>query len=146
MTWLSRWLLSTIAVSLLHLGCGWGGGQENDKIEILHEEKSPCGQFAATVFSCSGGGAAGYFYFNANLRKVGEKINHRDVLMGKHPTWKAFRDIDVDWVDALNLNVSYKQSGSPPYQENNAVKIKSKYGIRVNHLIKPNKTKDSKID
>ena len=39
-------------------------------MEILQEEKSPNGQYVATSFSCSGGGAAGYFYFNANLREA----------------------------------------------------------------------------
>lgn len=144
MTWLSKWLLSTIAVSLLHLGCGWGGGQENDKIEILHEEKSPCGQFAATVFSCSGGGAAGYFYFNANLRKAGEELDQLDVLMGKHKDWKAFFDIEVRWIDNENLELSYEEIDLPAYVENNAVKVKSKYGIRIHHLIKPTKQKIQK--
>ena len=104
---------SAIICSLLMLliGCiDFGGGPDTDKIEIIGEEKSPNGKVIATSFSCSGGGAAGYFYFNANLRKAGEKLDQRDGLLGKHKTWKAFTDIELKWIDDKNLEVSYKQS------------------------------------
>jgi hypothetical protein len=81
-------------------------------------------------------GAAGYFYFNANLRKVGEELDQLDVLMGKHKDWKAFAAIEVRWIDDENLEVSYRQDESPSYKENNAVKVQSKYGIKIHHLIK----------
>ena len=59
-----------LCLSVLLLGCidFSGGGPDTDKIKIIGEEKSPNGKFIATSFSCSGGGAAGYFYFNASLR------------------------------------------------------------------------------
>ena len=68
--------------SVFLLGCidFSGGGPNTDKIKIIGEENSPNGKFIATSFSCSGGGAAGYFYFNANLRKAGEKLDQRDGL------------------------------------------------------------------
>ena len=116
-----------------------GGGPGTDKIEIIGEEKSPNGKFIATSFSCSGGGAAGYFYFNANLRKAGEELDQLDVLMGKHKDRKAFFDVEVRWIDDENLEVSYRQNESPAYKENNAVKVESKYGIKIHHLIKKRK-------
>jgi hypothetical protein len=126
-----------ICLPVFLVGCiDFGGSRENDKVEIQQEEKSPNGQYVATSFSCSGGGAAGYFYFNANLRKVSEELDQLDVLMGKHKDWKAFFDIKVRWIDDKNLEVSYKQSDSPAYIENNAVKVESKYGIKIHHLIK----------
>jgi hypothetical protein len=87
--------LWALCLPFLLIGCidFFGGSRENDKVEILQEEKSPNGQYIATSLSCSGGGAAGYFYFNANLRKVGEELDQLDVLMGKHKDWKAFLDI-----------------------------------------------------
>ena len=112
------------------------GSRDHDKVEIIQEEKSPNGQYVATSFSCSGGGAAGYFYFNANLRKVGEELDQLDVLMGKHKDWKAFFDVEVRWSDDENLEVSYKEIDLPAYVENNAVKVESKYGIKIRHLIK----------
>jgi hypothetical protein len=119
------------------VGCiDFGGSRENDEVKIIQEEKSPNGQYVATSFSCSGGGAAGYFYFNANLRKAGEELDQLDVLMGKHKDWKAFAGIEVRWIDDENLEISYTQDESPAYKENNAVKVKSKYGIEVCHLIK----------
>jgi len=51
------------------------GSRDHDKIEIIQEETSPNGQYVATSFSCFGGGGAGYFYFNANLRKAGEELD-----------------------------------------------------------------------
>ena len=112
------------------------GNRDHDKVEIIQEEKSPNGQYVATSFSCSGGGAAGYFYFNANLRKVGEELDQLDVLMGKHKDWKAFFDVEVRWIDDDNLEVSYKEIDLPEYVEKNAVKVESKYGIKIHHVIK----------
>ena len=115
-------LKATFAVicSLLMLSIGCidfsGGGPGTDKIEIIAEEKSPNGKLIATSFSCSGGGAAGYFYFNASLRKAGEKLDQRDGLLGKHKTWKAFANIEVKWIDDENLEVSYNQFNSPDYR------------------------------
>ena len=114
--------------------------RDHDKVEIIQEEKSPNGQYVATSFSCSGGGAAGYFYFNANLRKAGEELDQLDVLMGKHKDWKAFFDVEVRWIDDENLEVSYEEIDDlPAYVENNAVKVKSKYGIKIHHVIKKEK-------
>ena len=130
-----------LCLSMLPLGCidFSGGGPDTDKIEIIGEEKSPNGKFIATSFSCSGGGAAGYFYFNANLRKAGEKLDQRDGLLGKHKTWKAFTDIKLKWIDDKNLEVSYNQSDSPDYKENNAVKVESKHGIKIHYVVKKRK-------
>ena len=112
------------------------GNRGHDKVEIIQEEKSPNGQYVATSFSCSDGGAAGYFYFNANLRKAGEELDQLDVLMGKHKDWKAFFDIEVHWIDDDNLELSYKEIDLPEYVKNNAVKVESKYGIKIHHVIK----------
>ena len=104
-------------------------------MEILSEKASPNGKFIATSFSCSGGGTAGYFYFNASLRKAGDKLDQRDGLLGKHKTWKAFTDIDVRWIDDGNLEVSCKQENSPAYRENNSVKVESKHGIKIHYIV-----------
>ena len=132
--------LFTLTLSVFLLGCiDFGGGFDTDEIEIIGEEKSPNGKFIATSFSCSGGGAAGYFYFNASLRKADEKLDQRAGLLGKHKTWKAFTDIEVKWIDDKNLEVSYNQSNSPAYKENNAIKVESKHGIKIHYVVKKGK-------
>ena len=130
-----------LCLSVLLLGCidFSGGGPETDTIKIIGEEKSPNGKFIATSFSCSGGGAAGYFYFNASLRKASEKLDQRDGLLGKCKTWKAFANIEVKWIDNENLEVSYNQFNSPDYKENNAVKVESKHGIKIHYKVKQGK-------
>ena len=130
-----------LTLSVFLLGCVdfSGGGPDTDKIEIISEAKSPNGKLIATSFSCSGGGAAGYFYFNASLRKAGEKLDQRAGLLGKNKTWKAFGNIEVKWIDDENLEVSYNQSNSPDYKENNAVKVESKYGIKIHYKVKKGK-------
>ncbi|MBT3708242.1 MAG: hypothetical protein HOG19_02290 [Gammaproteobacteria bacterium] len=129
--------LLVITVTMLLMGCiDFEGGPVTDKIEIITEKKPPNGKLIATSFSCSGGGAAGYFYFNASLRKAGEKLDQRDGLLGKHKTWKAFADIEVKWIGDENLGVSCKQSDSPDYKENNAVKVGSKHGIKIHYVVK----------
>ena len=125
----------TLCLPVLLTGCP-DFGEGSDTVEILGEEKSPNGEFIATSFSCSGGGAAGYFYFNASLRKAGEKLDPYDVLLGKHKTWKAFTDIEVGWIDDDNLEVSCKQNDSPEYRENNAVKVESRHGIKIHYKVK----------
>ena len=126
-----------LCLPMLLIGCiDFGGEPDNDTVEILGEEKSPNGKFIATSFSCSGGGAAGYFYFNANLRKAGEKLDQRDGLLGKHKTWKAFTDIELKWIDDKNLEVSYKQTDSPDYKESNSIKVESKHGIKIHYKVK----------
>ena len=125
-------LLITIAAVVL-VGCG--SYNKTDIVRVLSEKVSPNGQLIASSFSCSGGGAAGYFYFNANLRRVEEKLDQRDCLLGKHKTWKAFNDIEVRWIDDSNLEISYKQDNSSSYRENNSVKVGSKYGVNIHYLV-----------
>ena len=135
-----RMLGLVLCLLMLLIGCiDFGGGLDTDTVEIVAEEKSPNGKFIATSFSCAGGGAAGYFYFNASLRKAGEKLDQRDGFLGKHKTWKAFTDIEVRWIDDENLEVSCKQDDSPDYKENNAVKVESKYGIKIHYKVKKGK-------
>jgi len=125
-------LLITIAAVVL-VGCG--SYNNTDIVRVLSEKASPNGQLIASSFSCSGGDAAGYFYFNANLRRVEEKLDQRDCLLGKHKTWKAFNDIEVRWIDDSNLEISYKQDNSSSYRENNSVKVGSKYGVNIHYLV-----------
>ena len=56
--------------------------------------------------------------------------------MGKHKTWMAFNDIRVRRIDDSNLEISYKQNNSPSYQDNNSVKVSSKFGINIHYVIK----------
>ncbi|MEC9092948.1 MAG: hypothetical protein VX438_09605 [Planctomycetota bacterium] len=124
-------------LSLLPLGCtDPDKGPSTDQIEIISEEKSPNGQFVATCFFCSGGGAAGYFYANVSLRKAGEQLDQRDGLLGKFKTWKSFSEIEVKWINDKNLEVAYKQSDSPDHRENNSVKVEAKQGIQIHYVLK----------
>ena len=129
---MKHFLLTTIAAVVL-VGCG--SYNNTDIVRVLSEKASPNGQLIASSFSCSGGGAAGYFYFNANLRRVEEKLDQRDCLLGKHKTRKAFNDIEVRWIDDSNLEISYKQDNSSSYRENNSVKVGSKYGVNIHYLV-----------
>jgi hypothetical protein len=122
---------------ILLIGCiDFGGGPDMDTVEILSEEASSNGRFIATSFYCSGGGAAGYVYCNASLRKAGDKLDQRDGLLGKHKTWKGFYQIDVHWIDNGNLEVSYERGNSPAYREHTAVRVKSKHGINIHYKVK----------
>ena len=129
---MKHFILTTIAAVIL-VGCS--SYKNSDKVELLSEKTSPNGKFIATSFSCEGGGAAGYFYFNANLRRVEEELDPRDCLMGKHKTWMAFNDIRVRWIDDSNLEISYKQNNSPAYQDNNSVKVSSKFGVNIHYVV-----------
>ena len=125
-------LLITIATVLV-VGCS--SYKNTDIVKVISEKASPNGQLIASSFSCSGGGAVGYFNFNANLRRMEEKLDQRDCLLGKHKTWKAFNDIEVRWIDDSNLETSYKQDNSSSYRENNLVKVASKYDVNIHYLV-----------
>lgn len=118
----------------LSTGC-IGSNPINDTITVLMEKTSPNGEFIATVFSCSGGGAAGYEYLNVNLRRAGDALDPRATLLGKHKTWKGFTDISFSWIDNGNLNVSFRQDTSPEYREHVSTRVDSRYGITMHYTV-----------
>ena len=114
-------------------GChDWRG---TDTVEVLSEKPSPDGRFIAASFYCEGGGAAGYCYWNASLRRAGEQLNQRDGLLGKHKTWMGFSDIELRWIDDSNLEVSYRQDTRPAYREQNSVRVESRHGTRIHYIV-----------
>ncbi len=120
-------------VFLFVSGChDWRG---TDTVEVLSEKPSPDGRFIATSFYCEGGGAAGYCYWNASLRRAGEWLNQRDGLLGKHKTWKGFSDIKLRWIDDSHLEVSCRQANGPAYRDNSSVKVESKHGIAIHYIV-----------
>ena len=128
-----EWRKTLFAVVILFAsGChDWRG---TDTVEILSEKPSPDGRFIATSFYCEGGGAAGYCYWNASLRRAGEQLNQRDGLLGKHKTWKGSSDIELRWIDDSHLEVSYRQANGPAYRGNNSVRVESKHGIAIHYI------------
>ena len=38
-------------------------------------------------------------------------------------------------MDDSNLVISYKQNNSPAYQDNNSVKISSKFGVNIHYVV-----------
>ncbi|MEM7395512.1 MAG: hypothetical protein AAF492_24535 [Verrucomicrobiota bacterium] len=107
-----------------------------DEVEILSEKISPDGEFVASSFYCEGGGAAGYAYWNASLRKAGDRLNQRDGLLGKHKTWKGFTQIEVRWIDDESLEVAYIEDTQPAYREHCSVRVESKLGIKIQYVKK----------
>lgn len=130
-------VILTLAISLL-VGCGNDDWKSTDDVEILSESKSPDGKYIVTVFSCSGGGAAGYTYNNVNLREVSETLDQRNFLLGKH-LWHSFADISANWKDAETLEVSYRwASDHPDYKTKNGQTVPRKGKVEINYLIKEN--------
>ena len=120
-------------VILFISGCNdWRG---TDTVEVLSEKPSPNGEFIATSFYCEGGGAAGYCYWNASLRRAGERLNQRDGLLGKHKTWMGFSDIELRWIDDSNLEVSYSQDTGLAYREQNSVRVESRHGTWIHYIL-----------
>ena len=131
------------AVGLVFVsGChDWRG---TDNVEILSEKTSPNGSFVATSFYCEGGGAAGYTYNNVSLRQVGDELNQRNGLLGKHKTWSGFSGIEIRWIDDSNLEISYTQNSLPAYREHNAVRVESRHGVKIHYRVTdPDKSVDT---
>ena len=130
-----QWRKTFFALVILFTsGCrGWGGG--TDTVEILIEKPSPDGRFIATSFYCEGGGAAGYCYWNADLRRAEDELNQRDGLLGKYKTWKGFGDIKLRWIDNGNLEIAYKQANSEAYRDHVSERVESRHGIRIHYIV-----------
>ena len=130
-----EWRKTFFALMILFTsGCrGWGGG--TDTVEILIEKPSPDGRFIATSFYCEGGGAAGYCYWNADLRRAEDELNQRDGLLGKYKTWKGFGDIKLRWIDNGNLEIAYKQANSEAYRDHVSERVESRHGIRIHYIV-----------
>ena len=130
-----QWQKTFFALVILFTsGCrGWGGG--TDTVEILIEKPSPDGRFIATSFYCEGGGAAGYCYWNADLRRAEDELNQRDGLLGKYKTWKGFGDIKLRWIDNGNLEIAYKQANSEAYRDHVSERVESRHGIRIHYIV-----------
>ena len=114
---------------------GCHDGRDTDTVEVLSEKPSPNGKLIATSFYCEGGGAAGYCYNNASLRRAGDDLDQRDGLLGKHKTWSGFSDIELRWIDDSNLEISYTQDTSPAYREHNSVRVDSRHGIKIHYIV-----------
>jgi hypothetical protein len=48
---------------------------------------------------------------------------------------RSSTDIEVKWIDDENLEVACNQTDSPDYKEDNAVKVESKYGIKIHYKV-----------
>ena len=129
-----EWRRLLFALVVLFLG-GCHNWRDTDTVEILSEKPSPDGRFIATSFYCEGGGAAGYCYWNADLRRVADKLNQRAGLLGKHKTWKGFSDIKLRWIDDGNLEIAYKQAKSEAYREHVSERVESRHGIRIHYIV-----------
>ena len=129
-------VISALAMILL-AGCGNDDWKATDEVEILSETKSPDGKYIVTVFSCSGGGAAGYAYTNVNLRKVSETLDQRDFLLGEH-LWNSFSDIKVKWRDSSNLEVTYQwTSDDPDYKAKNGRTVPKMGNVKISYVLLP---------
>lgn len=122
-----------LMASVLLISCGRNDWKKTDTVTVLSESRSQDGKHIATVFSCSGGGAAGYAYTNVNLRKASETLNQRDVLLGER-LWNSYEDISVSWKDATTLEVSYSWTrDDPDFKKQNGENVPEKYGVRVTY-------------
>lgn len=127
-------VIFALAMTLL-AGCGNDDWKTTDDVEILTESKSPDGKYIVTVFSCSGGGAAGYTYTNVNLREASETLDQRDFLLGEH-LWNSFSDITVNWRDATNLEVTYRwASDHPDYKTKNGRTVPEKGNVKISYVL-----------
>lgn len=83
----------------------------NGNIDITSKIVSPDGNHESIIYLHEGGGAAGYSYRNVTLIRKGDEISQSEPLFQyKHPSWNSCTNFKLHWVDAKNLNVSYKFS------------------------------------
>ena len=130
-------VILTLAITFL-ASCGNDDWKTTDDVEILSESKSPNGKYIVTVFSCSGGGAAGYTYTNVNLREASETFDQREFLLGKN-LWHSFADISTNWKDSETLEVTYRwASDHPEYKAKNGQTVPRKGKVKIHYVLEEN--------
>lgn len=116
-------------------GCSSRDWKTTDEIHVMSESVSPDGQYVVTVFSCAGGGAAGYTYTNVSLRPVSEPFNQREFLLGEH-LWHSFTNISATWENESNLTVAYRWTTSHPDHRTQNGRTVSRIGdVKVTYLL-----------
>ena len=62
-------------------------------------------------------------------------MNPHDSPLDKHKTRSGFSNIKIRWIDDRNLEISYRQTEGPEYEEHNATRVPTKEGITIHYVI-----------
>ena len=109
-------------------------GEGEPSVEILQRVASPDGTRVATTFHCEGGGAAGYTFNNVALTPVDSTFDPLDGLLGKHKTWNSFHDIQVNWLDDQNLEISFRSVAAQPEAEQMSTRVEARHGVALHYI------------
>lgn len=94
---------------------------------------SPGGKYVATAFECEGGGAAGYYYANVNVRRQGKPLNQRAILLGDK-LWSGYGNFDLVWLSEEHLQVTYKGPKDPKWLKQNGPRKTECRGVKITYL------------
>jgi hypothetical protein len=90
-------------------GCMERSKKPEEQIDIIATATSPSNDHVATVYTVSGGGAAGYAYRVVNLRKQSETFNpKKGVIFSATGT----REVTCRWEDNEHLMVNHSKAGN----------------------------------
>ena len=90
-------------------GCTHRNEKVKEQIEILSTATSSSNDYVATVYTVSGGGAAGYVYKVVNLRKQAESFDpKKGIIFSASGT----REVSLQWEDNESLVVKHSKAGN----------------------------------
>lgn len=109
----SRFAYHAVLVIFVLSNCvatqGCAQHKADGRVDIVVTSASPDQEYVATVYTVSGGGAAGYIYRLVNLRRHGEPFDPEKGII-----FQATRtqNITVTWRGGESLTISYSKPGS----------------------------------
>jgi hypothetical protein len=126
------WGAISLGMIIMAIACGeqW---RKTDRVTVLQEKFSPGGRYVATAFECSGGGAAGYFYSNVNVRRKEEPFNQRQFILGDK-LWSGYGNFDLQWLGSNHLQVTYQGPKDPKWLKQNGSRKEECCGVKITYV------------
>lgn len=124
--------LLSLGILIIALACNeqW---RKTDRVTVLQEKPSPDGSFVATAFECEGGGAAGYYYANVNVRRKRDPFNQRHFLLGDK-MWSGYGQFDLQWLGSNHLQVTYRGPKDPHWLKQNGSRKGECCGVKISYV------------
>lgn len=97
---------------------------------VRYECPSPEGRWIAAYYASSGGGAAGWAFQYANVRRTGESFREEPWLA----QLRASRDARLVWQDANHLRIDYPDSAQLDEKHD---RVSEDVSIRVSYRAQP---------
>lgn len=90
-------------------GCTQKNKRVKEQVDIVSMTTSPNKEYVATIYTVSGGGAAGYVYKVVNLRKKAERFDPKKGIIF---SITGAGEVALSWGDNEHLTIKHSKAGN----------------------------------